>query len=76
MTYRGAGGIRLFRFDGLVETSKPPLIDSSILVSLLFGLDGIAVVVAVVVSLMGLDRLRRNQADEEDDDVALMEASN
>ena len=83
MTYRGAGGIRLFRFDGwlvvVVDTSKPPpLIDSSILVSVLpLEWDGSVVVVVVVVSFMGLDRLRRNQAaDDEEDDVALMEASN
>ena len=85
MTYRGAGGIRLFRFDEwlvVVETSKPPtpppLIDSSILVSVLpLEWDGSVVVVVVVVSFMGLDRLRRNQAaDDEEDDVALMEASN
>lgn len=84
MTYRGAGGIRLFRFDEwlvvVVETSKPPppppLIDSSILVSVL-PLEWDGSVVVVVVSFMGLDRLRRNQAaDDEEDDVALMEASN
>ena len=78
----------MFRFDGwlvvVVETSKPPppppppppLIDSSILVSVL-PLEWDGSVVVVVVSFMGLDRLRRNQAaDEEEDDVALMEASN